>query len=104
MSTTRRAFVVAGLLAGFVSTAQAVSPPTPEEVTAFFRAVQTDDAGTVRKMVGARVNANELNPIGGDTALVLAVREDAKEVVQALLLARRAEQLEELEIGLGAAR
>ena len=85
MFTTRRAFVVAGLLAGFVSTAQAVSPPTPEEVTAFFRAVQTDDAGTVRKMVGARVNANELNPIGGDTALVLAVREDAKEVVQALL-------------------
>ena len=85
MFATRRAIVLAGLLAGFVSTVQAVPPPTPEEVTAFFRAVQTDDAGTVRKMVGARVNANELNPIGGDTALVLAVREDAKEVFQALL-------------------
>lgn len=85
MSTTRRRIVLAGLLAGFLSTAQAVPPPTPEQLTAFFRAVQTDDASTVRKMVGAKVNANERNPIGGDTALVLAVREDAKGAFQALL-------------------
>lgn len=85
MSTTRRSIVLAGLLAGFLSTAQAVPPPTPEQVTSFFRAVQTDDASTVRKMVGATVNANERNPVGGDTALVLAVREDAINVFQALL-------------------
>jgi len=85
MPTTRRAIVLAGLLAGLVPSAQAVPPPTPEELTAFFRAVQTDDAKTVRRMVGAKVNANELNPIGGDTPLVLAVREDAKAVFQALL-------------------
>ena len=31
-----------------------------------------DDASTVRKMVGTVVNANELNPLGGEPALVLA--------------------------------
>lgn len=85
MVPTRRALVLAALLAGFVSSAQAVRPPTPEELAAFFRAVQLDDVKTVRKMVGATVNANERNPSGGDTALVLALREEAPRVFEALL-------------------
>ncbi|MBQ5945932.1 ankyrin repeat domain-containing protein [Massilia sp. ST3] len=85
MPFSRRAFVLAGLLAGVVSSAQAVRPPTPEEVAAFFRAVQLDDLKTVERMVGAVVNANERNPVGGDTALVLALREDAPRVFSALL-------------------
>lgn len=60
-------------------------PPTPQEVSSFFRAVQMDDASTVREMVGLVVNANELNPLGGEPALVLAIREGAREVVRELL-------------------
>ncbi|MEH6434185.1 ankyrin repeat domain-containing protein [Massilia sp. DD77] len=85
MPSCRRAFVLAALLAGFMSSAQAVRPPTAEEVAAFFRAVQLDDVKTVERMVGAVVNANERNPAGGDTALVLALREEAPRVFSALL-------------------
>lgn len=60
-------------------------PPTPQEVSSFFRAVQMDDARTVREMVGMVVNANELNPLGGEPALVLAIREGARDVVRELL-------------------
>lgn len=65
--------------------AQTPPAPTPQQVTSFFRAVGLDDASTVRKMVGSVVNANELNPLGGEPALVLAVREGAGKVVQVLL-------------------
>jgi ankyrin repeat protein len=60
-------------------------PPTDKQVSSFFRAVQMDDASTVRKMVGTVVNANELNPLGGEPALVLAIREGSAAVVQDLL-------------------
>jgi ankyrin repeat protein len=59
------------------ASAQQPPPPTAQEVTKFFRAVQLNDGDTVRKMAGAVVNANELNPLGGEPALVLAVREGA---------------------------
>ena len=75
----------AGMLATLASGALAAQPPTEKQVSSFFRAVQMDDAGTVRKMVGAVVNANELNPLGGEPALVLAIREGAHEVVRDLL-------------------
>lgn len=60
-------------------------PPTPQQVTAFFRAVQMNDENTVREMVGQVVNANELNPLGGEPALVLAVREGSNWVFETLL-------------------
>lgn len=63
----------------------AAQPPSAQQVSSFFLAVQMDDARTVRQMVGTVVNANELNPLGGEPALVLAIREGAKEVVQDLL-------------------
>jgi ankyrin repeat protein len=37
-------------------------------------------------MVGKEVNANEINPVGGEPALVLAVREGSMRVFDALLL------------------
>jgi len=58
---------------------------TPEELTAFFRAVQLNDSKKVEEMVGKVVNANELNPLGGEPALVLALREGSMGVFQALL-------------------
>lgn len=58
---------------------------TPEQLTAFFRAVQLNDTKTVQQLVGKTVNPNEINPLGGEPALVLAVREGSMGVFQALL-------------------
>ena len=74
------AFVLAATLHGSLAAAA-----TPEERTVFFRAVQLNDTKTVTEMVGKVVNANEINPLGGEPALVLAVREDAMGVFRALL-------------------
>ena len=84
---TMRRIVAASLLAFSCSMASAAQPqpPTPQQVTAFFRAVQMNDENTVREMVGQTVNANELNPLGGEPALVLAVREGANRVFETLL-------------------
>lgn len=77
----------AGMLSGLAmgAGAFAAEPPTDKQVSSFFRAVQMDDASTVRKMVGTVVNANQLNPLGGEPALVLAIREGSAAVVQDLL-------------------
>jgi len=80
-----RRLVAASLLACLITSAHAVEPPTEQQVNSFFRAVQMDDASTVRKMVGAVVNANELNPLGGEPALVVAIREGSREVIRELL-------------------
>ena len=80
-----RRLLATSLLFVAMGSALALTPPTEQQVNAFFRAVQMDDASTVRKMVGTVVNANELNPLGGEPALVLAIREGSREVVAALL-------------------
>ena len=63
----------------------APAPPTESQLTSFFRAVQMDDARTVKSMLGMTVNANQLNPIGGEPGLVQALREDAMNVVKVFL-------------------
>lgn len=75
----------AGVLSLVAIGAIAAQAPNEKQVSSFFRAVQMDDASTVRKMVGTIVNANELNPLGGEPALVLAIREGSTAVVQDLL-------------------
>jgi ankyrin repeat protein len=75
----------AGVLSVVAVGAIAAQAPNEKQVSSFFRAVQMDDASTVRKMVGTVVNANELNPLGGEPALVLAIREGSTAVVQDLL-------------------
>jgi len=75
----------AGVLSVMAVGAIAAQAPNEKQVSSFFRAVQMDDANTVRKMVGTVVNANELNPLGGEPALVLAIREGSTAVVQDLL-------------------
>ena len=80
--TVLRSFVlVAALAAGMHP---AVAAPTPAQTADFFRAVQMDDARTVRALLG-KVDPNEVNPVGGEPALVLAVREGAMQVLDALL-------------------
>jgi ankyrin repeat protein len=83
MTIARRALILSTLLAALPI--QAATPPTPAQVAEFFRAVQIDDGGKVGKMVGAVVNANELNPVGGEPALVQAVREGSTQVIAVLL-------------------
>jgi ankyrin repeat protein len=58
--------------------------PSSAEVARFFRSVQLDDFGTVKKML-ASVNPNQVNPAGGEPALVQALREGAMKVVDVLL-------------------
>jgi ankyrin repeat protein len=74
-----------GVLSVVAVGAIAAQAPNEKQVSSFFRAVQMDDASTVRKMVGTVVNANELNPLGGEPALVLAIREGSATVLQDLL-------------------
>jgi ankyrin repeat protein len=54
-------------------------------VAEFFRAVQLDDANTVKTLLATGVNPNQPNPVGGEPALVLAVREGSMRVFRALL-------------------
>jgi ankyrin repeat protein len=57
---------------------------TPEQVRDWFRAVQMDDAGTVRNLLRV-VDPNQLSPVGGEPALVMAAREGAMRVMTVLL-------------------
>lgn len=81
-----RSILPAALLAAALSTALAATPAqVGTQVANFFRAVQMDDARTVTSMLGSQVDPNEINPVGGEPALVLAVREGSMDVLQALL-------------------
>ena len=92
MTLPRRAILRALLSTTWVGAGLATGPvhgapraPDAAELARFFRAVQLDDAKTVQAMIGATVNANQLNPLGGEPGLVLALREDAMRVVQVFL-------------------
>lgn len=75
----------AWMLLATALSASTVHAATPEQTRDFFRAVQMDDARTVRTLLGASVGANTVNPLGGDPPLVLAVREGAMRVFAVLL-------------------
>lgn len=85
MSRTRRAIFCTCLLAAVAHGAVAAAA-TPAQVASFFRAVQLDNVATVRQMLGKEIDPNEINPVGGEPALVLAVREGSMRVFEALLL------------------
>jgi len=67
--------------------AQSVAAPAPSsaDVARFFRAVQLDDAATVRKLLATGIAPNLVNPVGGEPGLVLAMREGAMKVFEVLL-------------------
>jgi ankyrin repeat protein len=73
-----------GLGAGAEAWAAAPSEASPVQVRDFFRAVQMDDARTVQTLLRV-VDPNELNPLGGEPALVVAVREGSINVLKVLL-------------------
>jgi ankyrin repeat protein len=80
---TGRSILAAIVLAAFPGTA--VLAANPDRTADFFRAVAMDDAATVKSLLAAGVNPNQQNPIGGEPALVIAVREGATRVLQTLL-------------------
>jgi ankyrin repeat protein len=84
MTDLRRATVRIFLLAvcWWFGVAQAA---TDRQLDDFFRAVQIDDPRTVQALLGSAINPNEINPRGGEPALVLAVREGAMRVFNVLL-------------------
>ncbi|QOY92466.1 ankyrin repeat domain-containing protein [Massilia sp. UMI-21] len=87
MIRSRRAVIKTCLLAAALSCtmAAAAAAATPAQIASFFRAVQLDNVAAVRDMVGKEVDANAVNPVGGEPALVLAVREGAMRVFDVLL-------------------
>ena len=84
MTRSRRAILRSCLLAALLDIGTAAAA-TPAELASFFRAVQVDNVSAVQEMAGKTVNPNEINPVGGEPALVLAVREGSMRVFDALL-------------------
>ena len=69
-----------------VGNAGAAGSATTAQLTTFFRSVQLDEANTVRKMLAnGTVGPNALDPISGESALILALREGSARVVDLLL-------------------
>jgi ankyrin repeat protein len=65
-----------------------------DQLTGFFRAVRMDDAGTVGKLLAnGTISPNAIDPIGGESGLILALREGASRVA-AVLMAQPSLQLE----------
>lgn len=54
----------------------------------FFRAVQTDDAGTVKSLLARGLDPNLIDEARGDTGLMIALRENAGKVIALLLNAK----------------
>lgn len=84
MTTPRRA-IFRSFLFSVCMFAGAAQAATSAQVAEFFRAVQTDDARTVKSMLAGGFDANSLNPVGGEPALVLAAREGSMRVLDTLL-------------------
>lgn len=74
---------VAPVLAVLV--APAALAATPDQQNAFLRAVQFDDPRTVRSLLTEGIDPNRVNPLSGEPALVVAVREGSMNVLQLLL-------------------
>jgi ankyrin repeat protein len=83
MTDLRRAFLRIFLftVCSWLGAAQAA---TSGQTASFFLAVQLDDPRTVQAMLDT-IDPNQLNPVGGEPALVLAVREGSMRVFNVLL-------------------
>lgn len=73
----------------------AAAAATTGELAGFFRAVRMDDATTVRRVLAAKtVSPNAIDPLSGETGLIVALREGAVQVIDVLM----AEPALELEL------
>jgi ankyrin repeat protein len=70
------------------------SAATTSELTSFFRALRMDDGAAVQRVLATKtIGPNAIDPISGESALILALREGSLQVVD-VLLADPALQLE----------
>jgi ankyrin repeat protein len=58
---------------------------TPAQLGDFYLAVKLDDPSTVRKLLGVIGDPNGRDPISGETAMILALREESARVLPVLL-------------------
>ena len=66
----------------------AAAAATTDQMTKFFRALRMDDASTVERMLAAQtIGPNDIDPISGESGLILALREGSLQVVDVLLAA-----------------
>lgn len=75
----------AGLLLAAWAVLGAAQAATAEQVTDFFRAVQLDDPKTVKTLLAGTISPNAFNPIGGEPALILALREGSMRVFEVVI-------------------
>lgn len=85
MNRLRRTVLHTTVLVAAAAAGVGVQAATPAEVSKFFHAVTMNDPRTVKAMLAATINPNQINPIGGEPGLVLALREDSMDVFQVLL-------------------
>ena len=78
--------VALALAGGVVPASPATAQSASVDTVRFFRAVPLDDAATVRKQLAAGMNPNAINPVGGEPAMVLALRNGAMNVFGVLLV------------------
>jgi ankyrin repeat protein len=78
--------VVLALAGGTVPSAPAYAQVASVDTVRFFRAVPLDDAATVRRQLAAGMDPNAINPVGGEPAMVLALRNSAMNVFGVLLV------------------
>lgn len=86
MLPTRRAALCCAALAAaaLLATGGAPAAGSDDEV-AFFRAVQLDDARTVKAVLARGLDPNLHDPERGETGLIIAMRHEALQVAQLLL-------------------
>jgi ankyrin repeat protein len=82
---TRRSFVRCLLALPLAWALPGAFVRAAESAAGFFRAVQMDDARTAKAWLDGGGDPNAVNPIGGEPALVLAVREGSMNVLNLLL-------------------
>ncbi len=80
-----RTFLAVLLVACAANASAQHGAPSDADVARFFKAVQLDDAATVRTLLASTVDPNLVNPVGGEPGLVLALREGSMKVVDVLL-------------------
>ena len=56
-----------------------------DDLTDFFRVVQVDNANAVKSLIDKGVDVNARDPRSGETALIIALREDSMSVFNALV-------------------
>jgi ankyrin repeat protein len=73
------------MFAACIGSGHAVAATT-DELVSFFRSVRVDDVTTVHKMLAARtVSPNAIDPLSREPSLIVALREGASRVAEALV-------------------